>query len=67
MTDLVTNITTKIDVGNVTMYKVPDLVSGRTYVFYATAFNPYGLESDPSNTFTYNYKINTPILEGELL
>ena len=43
----------KIDVGNVTSYVVNDLVPGRTYVFYATAFNQYGLESDPSNTYTY--------------
>lgn len=66
-TDVTSNNTFKTDVGNVTMYSVPNLVIGRTYVFYATAFNAHGLESDPSNTFTYVHKIKSPTLVGEIL
>jgi fibronectin type 3 domain-containing protein len=43
----------KVDVANATTLRVPNLIQGKTYTFYVTAFNSHGLESDPSNTFTY--------------
>ena len=44
----------KIDVGNVTQYRLEGLDKGR-WSFAATAFNAYGLESDFSNVFTIEW------------
>jgi hypothetical protein len=41
------------DVGNVTNAVVNNLVEGRTYNFYATAYDASRNESGPSNTLTY--------------
>jgi hypothetical protein len=43
----------KLDVGDVTSYKVNELTPGTQYSFHVTAYNQHGLESDPSNTFSY--------------
>ena len=37
-----------IDVGNVTTFKVSDLIRGMTYYFALTAYNTSGMESDPT-------------------
>jgi hypothetical protein len=39
----------KIKVGNVTTYKVPNLVGGATYYFMVTSYDKSGNESGPSN------------------
>jgi hypothetical protein len=41
------------DVGNVTSAMVGNLAEGKTYSFYATAYNNTQTESGPSNTLTY--------------
>ncbi|HEX7860555.1 MAG TPA: fibronectin type III domain-containing protein [Verrucomicrobiae bacterium] len=42
-----------IDVGKVTERPFTNLVAGRTYQFYLTAYNTAGLESSPSSTILY--------------
>jgi hypothetical protein len=49
----------KIDVGDVTEYRIDGLEEGKTFSFYVVAYNHYGLESDPSNTFRYRVPILT--------
>jgi hypothetical protein len=44
---------TMIDVGNVLTTSINNLLDGRTYYFYATAYNTSGLESDPSQQVQY--------------
>ena len=57
-----TNATpTAIDVGNVTQAQVNDLVQGRTYRFYLTAYNTAGLESDASAAVIYTQPSPPPI------
>ena len=53
---------TTIDVGNVTSYLFSNLVGGRTYFFYVTAYNNLGLESLPSAQLNYTKSsgTNTP-------
>jgi hypothetical protein len=41
------------DVGNTTIATAGNLMDGQTYVFYATAYDTNGVESDPSNSVTY--------------
>lgn len=47
------NGTVTIDVGAVLTCTVSNLVGGVTYSFYATAYDAFGVESEPSNTVTY--------------
>jgi hypothetical protein len=47
--DINESATQKIDVGNNTTTTVFSLVAGKTYRFFATAYNTSGLESDPSD------------------
>jgi hypothetical protein len=47
-------LTVAVNSGSVT-----GLVEGKTYFFYATAFNSAGLESDPSETITYTVPISS--------
>jgi hypothetical protein len=42
------------DVGKTTQAQVTNLIAGRTYTFYLTAYNTAGLESDPSSTVYYS-------------
>ncbi len=57
-----TNATpTTIDVGKVTQADVDDLVQGRTYRFYLTAYNTAGLESNPSAAVIYTQSGPPPI------
>ena len=44
---------TMINVGNVLSRAFTNLVAGRTYFFYVTAYNTAGLESNPSQTLNY--------------
>jgi hypothetical protein len=48
------------DVGNVTQTQVTNLVAGRTYYFYLTAYNTSGLESDPSTNVFYTQPQSVP-------
>lgn len=43
-----------------TQVLVGDLVPGRTYRFWVTAYNSAGLESDPSNQVIYEVPLNLP-------
>ena len=55
----------KVDVGNRLSVRLEGLAYGR-WSFAATAFNPYGLESDPSNVFTRAWlRAPTDLEEGE--
>ena len=42
-----------VNTGNVTNFTISGLTRGTRYVFYATAYNTSGLESEPSNTVEY--------------
>ena len=42
-----------INVGNVLSHRFTNLVAGRTYFFYVTAYNTAALESNPSQTLNY--------------
>jgi hypothetical protein len=48
---------TMIDVGKVLSRAFTNLAGGRTYIFYVTAYNTSGLESDPSQTLSYTKPI----------
>jgi hypothetical protein len=41
------------DVGNATIFTVPNLVDGITYLFKVTAYNDASLEGQPSNEVSY--------------
>lgn len=49
---------TEINVGNVTSRDFSNLIAGRTYFFYATAYNTLGLESGPSGQLNYTVPTN---------
>jgi len=55
------NYTNKVDVGNVTNATLYGLVEGATYFFVVTAYNDWGLESDPSNEVSYTVPSSTNI------
>jgi len=46
-------VTNRLDVGAVLTGTVTNLVAGTNYFFYATAYDGFGVESEPSNTITY--------------
>ncbi|HTG45676.1 MAG TPA: fibronectin type III domain-containing protein, partial [Verrucomicrobiae bacterium] len=49
----------RIDVGLVTSTTINNLTPDITYVFYATAYNTAGLESDPSQKISYRISNDT--------
>ena len=50
----------RVDAGLNTNVTIQNLVAGRTYDFYATAFNTANIESDPSQTITYTVPTPPP-------
>jgi PKD repeat protein len=57
------NYPTKIDVGNVTTFPVPNLVEGATYHFVATAYDGSHAESGFSNDITATVPYSTPVAQ----
>ena len=57
------NYPTKIDVGNVTSYPVPNLVQGATYHFAVTAYNGSHAESGFSNDVAATVPYSTPVAQ----
>ncbi len=51
--------TQSMDVGNVTLATVSGLTEGLTYFFAVTAYNTFGLESDPSNEISYTAPVSS--------
>ncbi len=47
------NLTNRLDVGNSLTASVPNLIAGKTYFFFATAYDANRVESEPSNLITY--------------
>lgn len=50
-------VTNNVDVGNQITTTVTGLQEGGNYIFYVTAYDTAGLESDPSNPVTYRIPI----------
>ncbi len=53
--------TNLVDVGNLTTGAVTNLAYATSYFFYVTAYNTFGLESDPSETLTYTTPAFSPL------
>jgi hypothetical protein len=54
------------DVGKTTQTQVTNLVAGRNYYFYLTAYNTSGLESNPSSTVYYTQPQPIPAAPSNL-
>lgn len=57
-----TSVTNKVDVGLSLTTTVSNLLAGRTYGFFATAYDSAGTESEPSNFVTYTPATNGPAI-----
>lgn len=53
-TDATTHGSSRFDAGNTNACLVVNLLEGRTYQFYVTAYNESGLESEPSNAIEFS-------------
>jgi hypothetical protein len=56
------NYSQNVDVGNVTIYTIPNLSDGQTYYFAATAYSTAGRESGFSNEVVYSVPDSQPDL-----